>query len=67
MKMFPLLAFAVPATSALVWFIVVAIIAALLLTGLPGILGGDAGVWKLIRLVVIIALLLYALSVFGVI
>lgn len=61
-----LLAVAVPASSALVTFLVIAILAALFLAYAPGFFGGDASVWKVIRIVVIGALILYALALFGV-
>lgn len=65
--MFPmLLALAIP-SSGLITFLIVAVIAAVLLAYLPTILTLDAKVWNLIRLVVIIALLVYALSLFGLI
>lgn len=65
--LFPLLAVAVPASSALVTFLVVAILAALFLAYAPGFIGGDATVWKVVRVVVVAFMIVYALALFGVI
>lgn len=65
--MFPLLLVGVPAGSALITFVIVAVIVAVALAYLPTLVTMDAKVWNLIRIVVIIALLLYALALFGVV
>lgn len=66
--MFPmLLALVVGAAQPLVLFIIVAVIIAVALFYLPRMLPMDAQVWMAIRAVVIVALLLWALRLFGVI
>ncbi len=63
--MFPMLAIA--GGSPIVSFVIVAVLIAVALYYIPRLLPLDAQVWQIVRVVVIIALILWALSLFGVI
>lgn len=65
--MLPMLAVVVGSASPLITFIIVGVIVAVVLAILPKVLEMDAPTWSLVRLVVIVALLLWALRLFGVI
>jgi len=66
--MFPLLALAVVGSaSPLVTFIIIAVLIAVALYFIPTVLPMDGPTWQLIRIVVIIALILWALRLFGLI
>jgi len=62
---FPMLA--VLAGNPIVSFVVIAVLVAVALFYIPRILPLDAQVWQIIRVVVIVALILWALTIFGVI
>lgn len=62
---FPMLA--VIGGSPIVSFVIIAVLIAVALYYIPRLLPLDAQVWQIIRVVVIIALILYALRLFGVI
>lgn len=62
---FPMLA--VLGGSPIVTFVIVAVLIAVALFYIPQLLPLDAQVWQIIRVVVIIALILWALQIFGVI
>lgn len=62
---FPMLA--VLTGNPIVYFVIVAVLIAVALYYTPTLLPMDASVWKVIRIVVIIALILWALSLFGLI
>lgn len=65
--MFPLLAVAVPGTTALVTFLIVAVVIAFLIAWLPSVVTLDAKIWSVVRVVAVLAILLYALAMWGVI
>jgi hypothetical protein len=68
MTMFPLLALTVAGSaSPLVAFIIIAVLIAVALYFIPTILPMDAQAWQIIRVVVIIALILWALRLFGIV
>ncbi len=64
--MFPLLA-VVAAGSPIVSFVIAAVLLAVALYYIPRLLPLDAQVWQIIRVVVIIALVLWALRLFQII
>ncbi len=61
---FPMLA--VLGGSPIVTFVIVAVLIAVALFYIPQLLPLDAQVWQIVRVVVIIALILWALTLFGV-
>ncbi len=60
-------ALAVLTGNPIVYFVIVAVLVAVALYYIPTMLPMDAKVWQIIRIVVIIALVLWALSLFGLI
>jgi predicted lysophospholipase L1 biosynthesis ABC-type transport system permease subunit len=67
-KLYPsLLALSIAGGSPIITFVIVAVLVAVALYYLPTLLPMDAQVWAIIRAVVVIALILYALRLFGVI
>lgn len=64
--MFPLL-LAVVATKPIVTFVIAAIFIAVLIAVLPRILPLDASIWLVVKVVIVLAFLLWALQLFGVI
>lgn len=67
MTMYASLALLAIGGSPIITFVIVAVLVAVALYYIPTILPMDAKVWQLIRIVVVIALILWALSLFGVI
>ena len=65
--MFPMLAALISTANPLVLFVIVGVLVAVALYFLPRLLPMDAQTWQVIRVIVIIALILWALSLFGVI
>lgn len=63
---YPMLALSL-AGNPIVTFVIVAVLVAVALYYLPRLITMDAQVWQIIRIVVIIALILWALSLFHVI
>ncbi len=63
---FPMM-LAVLTGNPIVSFVIVAVLVAVALYYIPRVLPLDAAVWQIIRVVVIIALILWALSIFGII
>lgn len=64
--MYPMLALLQIGGSPIVSFVIIAVLIAVALFYLPRLLPMDATVWNVIRVVVIIALVLWALRLFGV-
>ncbi len=62
---FPMLA--VLTGNPIVYFVIVAVLVAVALYYIPTILPMDANVWQLIRIIVILALIFWALTLFHVI
>lgn len=65
--MLPLLAVVVGSASLLVTFVIVGVLVAVALYFIPQLLPMDVQTWNVVRVVVIIALILWALRLFGVI
>ena len=65
--MFPMLAALISTANPLVLFVIVGVLVAVALYFLPRLLPMDAQTWQVIRVIVIIALILWALNLFGVI
>ncbi len=63
---FPMM-LAVIGGNPIVPFVIVAVLVGVALYYIPRVLPLDASVWQIIRVVVIIALILWALSIFGII
>lgn len=64
--MFPTLALLAGSASPIVTFVIVAVLIAVALYYIPTLLPMDAKVWQLIRIIVIIALIFWALNLFGI-
>lgn len=64
--MYPMLALLAVAGSPIITFVIVAVLIAVALFYIPTLLPMDAKVWQLIRIIVILALILWALQLFGV-
>ncbi len=63
---FPMM-LAVIAGSPIVSFVIVAVLVAVALYYIPRMITLDAAVWQIIRVVVLIALILWGLQIFGII
>ncbi len=66
LPIFPMM-LAVLAGNPTVYFVIVAVLVGVALYYIPRMITLDAAVWQIIRVVVIIALILWALSIFGII
>lgn len=64
--MFSLLALTALGSSPIVTFVIVGVLVAVALYFIPTILPMDAATWRVVRIVVIIALILWALRLFGI-
>jgi len=67
-KLFPsLLALSIAGGSPIITFVIVAVLVAVALYYLPTLLPMDGAVWQFIRVVVILALIFWALKLFGIV
>ena len=64
--MYPMIAVLAVVANPIVYFVIVAVLIALAMFYLPRLLPLDAQIWGIIRVVVIIALILWALRLFGI-